>query len=116
MDAARRRFLHTLAAAPLVPALAAEAPQTPPPAAASPVPSPAPSAAQATARALAGIVEQRYGAQLAPGDVEIIAKGIADALEGAARLRARPLTSQDEPVSVFRARAGASGAPARDAR
>jgi hypothetical protein len=93
----RRHFLRTLAAAPLLPALG-DAP------AATPSPTPAPRAVDASARLLAQVIEQRYGAQLEAGDLDVITKGIGDALEGAARLRALRLGNADEPVTLFHAR------------
>lgn len=101
----RRRFLGALATAPLLPALGdAPAATTAAPPTPSPSPAPAPRAVDATARLLAQAVETRHGAHFEPGDLDVIAKGIGDALEGAARLRALRLGNADEPVTVFRAR------------
>jgi hypothetical protein len=105
MSVRRRRFLHALAAAPLLPALGDAAPATPATAA-----SPTPRPHDETARALGRIVEARYGSHLAPGDLDTIVKGIGDALEGAGRLRAYPLSNGDEPVTSFHARPGRAGA------
>jgi hypothetical protein len=99
----RRHFLRTLAAAPLLPALG-DAP------AATPSPTPAPRAVDASARLLAQVIEQRYGAQLEAGDLDVITKGIGDALDGAARLRALRLGNADEPVTLFHARPPGSAA------
>ncbi len=103
MDPERRRFLHGLVAVPLLPvlgpALPVGTPTLPTPAATA-----TPRAHDATARLLAQVIEARHGAQLESGDLEVIAKGIGDALEGAHKLRALRLGNADEPVTVFRAR------------
>lgn len=103
MQSARRRFLHSLAAVPFVPALAAQTPKaaSPPP---SPTPAPEASGVEAAARLLGEFVRQRFGAQLEPDDLAAIVKNIQDNLESAERLREFPLGNSDEPVTVFQAR------------
>ncbi len=109
MHPPRRRFLHALAAAPLLPALA-EGPKAPAPVASpAPTPSPTPRAVDGVARALAQVIEARHGSQLEAGELEVIVKGIGDALEGAERLRVPRLLPSDEPATIFHARP----APAR---
>ena len=102
--AARRSFLASLAAAPLLPAaLAQVAPDPPRP------PSPSPSAAAAegapgpVALALAEAARHRFAAHLEPGDPERIAKAIQGNLQAADRLRRVPLLNADEPVTTFAA-------------
>lgn len=103
MSVARRRFLHALAMAPVLPALG-DSPAAAPVPAASPSPSPAAAPRDELARALTQVIETRYGAQLAAGDLAVIHKGIADALENAEKLRAVRLGNGDEPVTHFQAR------------
>jgi hypothetical protein len=98
----RRAFLKAMAGAPLLPAalvpgVSAQAP--------APVPSPTPSPAPAPmARALAEAARHRFGAHLAPGDLEEIEKSIDGNLKAAERLRGLALGNADEPVTVFEAR------------
>ena len=111
----RRRFLRSLAAAPLLPgALAAPqvpAPSTPSPPA-SPVPSPSPSPPGPVAQALGEVVRIRYGSQLEEADLAEIRKGIEDNLQAADRLRkAVKLGNADEPVNVFHPRLAPPAAP-----
>jgi hypothetical protein len=100
---ARRSFLASLAAAPLLPAaLLQVAPNPPPP------PSPAPSASPSdapgpVALALAEAARHRFAAHLEPGDAERIAKAIQGNLQAADRLRRVTLTNADEPVTTFAA-------------
>jgi hypothetical protein len=121
MTFARRRFLHSLAALPLVPAFGDTPDVAPSPAPAptpSPVPSP-PTTAEATASALGRVIEARYGAHFeGTGDLGAVTKTIRDALEGAERMRKLPLTNADEPVTAFAARPPAAqpGVTPRDAR
>ncbi len=110
MNVSRRRILQGLAGAPLLPALGQTAPSGTPP---TPAPSPTPRAVDGAARLLAQVVELRHGAQLAPGDVDVIAAGVGDALEGHQKLRALRLGNADEPVTVFRARLPA-GPPSQE--
>jgi hypothetical protein len=98
----RRAFLKAMAGAPLLPAalVPSASAQTP-----APVPSPTPSAAPAPmARALAEAARHRFGAHLAPGDLEEIEKAIDGNLKAAERLRALALGNAAEPVTVFEAR------------
>lgn len=102
----RRRFLKSLAAAPLLPAAWA-APQAAPSAAPSPSPTPTPSETRpgAVAEALGEAVRHRYGDHLQPADVDQIKKSIEENLLAAERLRKRmKLGNADEPVVVFQAR------------
>ena len=100
----RRKFLASLAAAPLIPAaLAQVAPNPPPP------PSPTPSASPDTdtpspqALALAEAARLRFGAYYQPGDREEVEKGIHANLQAAERLRKVKLANSDEPVTTFAA-------------
>ena len=112
----RRRFLRSLAAAPMLPAALA-APQAPAPAPspsppASPVPSPSPSPPGPVAQALGEVVRIRYGSQLEEADLTEIRKGIEDNLQAADRLRkAVKLGNADEPVNVFHPRLAPPAAP-----
>ncbi|HEX6737623.1 MAG TPA: hypothetical protein VF310_05120 [Vicinamibacteria bacterium] len=106
----RRRFLKSLAVAPLLPA-AAQAPPlpTPPPAAeAAPSPSPTPTPtpeATPLALALAEAVRHRFGDALSAEDLAQVAKSIDGNLRSAARLRERVRQGNaDEPVTRFEAR------------
>jgi len=107
MSAPRRRFLKSLAAAPLLPAAIAEA-QTPAAAqpAPSPVPAPAPSVApDPVADALTEVVRLRYGAHFeGTDDLDTVRGEIARNQRSATRLRALGLRNGDEPVTVFSAR------------
>ena len=100
----RRRFLRSLAAAPLLPK-ALVAPQAPPP-------SPSPSPPGPVAQALGEVVRLRYGSQLEEADLAEIRKGIEDNLQAADRLRkAVPLGNADEPVNLFHPRVAPSAPP-----
>lgn len=93
----RRALLKTAAALPLLPAafVAAVPPASPPPPA--PPGSPGP-----LARAYAGILGQRFGSQLGPGDVDELARMVQEGLDDAERLRDLKLGNADEPVTTFR--------------
>jgi len=113
MPTRRRSFLKSLAAAPLLPRtllVAPEAaPQAPPSASPSPAPlppgaSPSPTVPGPVAEALGQVVQQRYGSQLEPGDLDEIKKNIEDNLQAADRLKkALRLINADEPVNLFQA-------------
>ena len=111
----RRRFLRSLAAAPLLPAALSQTPRppSPPPPSptptipppASPIPSPSPSPPGPVAQALGDVVRIRYGSQLEEADLAEVRKGIEDNLQAADRLRkAVKLGNGDEPVNIFRPR------------
>ncbi len=113
----RRRFLRSLAAAPLLPTALSQAPSPPSPAPpapsptpaipspASPVPSPSPSPPGPVAQALGDVVRVRYGSQLEEADLAEVRKGIENNLQAADRLRkAVKLGNGDEPVNIFRPR------------
>ena len=113
----RRRFLRSLAAAPLLPSALSQAPSppspTPPapsptptiPSPAGPVPSPSPSPPGPGAQALGDVVRIRYGAQLEEADLAEVRKGIEENLQAADRLRkAVKLGNGDEPINIFRPR------------
>lgn len=109
----RRRFLRSLAAAPLLPATIsappppAPAPPSPPvpSPAASPEPSPSPSPPGPVAQALGEVVRLRYGPQLEEADLGEVRKGIENNLQAAERLRkAVKLANSDEPVNLFHPR------------
>jgi hypothetical protein len=102
----RRRFLRSLAAAPLLPgALAAQTPSPSPTPSPTPRPAPAPSGApDPVAEALGELVRHRYGNQLDAEALVEIRKGIEANLKAAERLRAVKLGNADEPVTVFAAR------------
>jgi hypothetical protein len=94
---ARRRFLKSLAVAPLLPAAA----QAPP----SPLPTAPPVDASPLALALAEAARQRFGAALGAEELAEVAKGIDGNLRSAARLRDRLRQGNaDEPVTRFEAR------------
>jgi hypothetical protein len=113
----RRRFLRSLAAAPLLPTALSQAP-TPPspapaapsppptiPAPATPVPSPSPSPPGPVAQALGEVVRIRYGSQLEEADLAEVRKGIEGNLQAADRLRkAVKLANGDEPINLFHPR------------
>jgi len=116
MPTRRRSFLKSLAAAPLLPRTLLATPQGAPQAAPSaspstsalppePGPSPSPSPVPGpVAEALGQVVQQRYGSQLEPGDLDEIKKNIEDNLQAADRLKkALRLTNADEPVNLFQA-------------
>jgi len=116
----RRRFLRSLAAAPLLPvALSVPQPPAPVPAAppptpapASPVPSPSPSPPGPVAQTLGEVVRLRYGAQLEEADLAEVRQGIENNLQNAERLRkAVKLGNGDEPVNVFHPRLAPRPAP-----
>ena len=94
MPARRRRFLQSLSATPLLPAVLAQAQA----AAAQTSPKPA------LARHLAEVVRARYGGQLEAADLDEVARLIGESLEGAEKLRAVKLANADEPVTLFSAR------------
>ena len=106
MANARRGFLKSLAAAPLLPAALVHPQAAPAPPAAPPSsPSPGESPPSPAADALGEAVRHRYGAQLGPGDLEEIKKAIEGNLQAADRLRkALALGNPDEPVTLFQAR------------
>jgi hypothetical protein len=122
----RRRFLRSLAAAPLLPAaLAAPQPPAPVPSApsptpapaASPLPSPSPSPPGPVANTLGEVVRLRYGSQLEEADLAEVRKGIEDNLQAADRLRkAVKLGNGDEPVNVFHPRLAPRPVPAAPRR
>lgn len=117
MSAPRRRFLRSLATAPLLPAAIAEAQAPPAPQPApSPSPAPAPSPeADPVAAALAEVVRLRYGAHFeGTDDLGAVREEIGRNLRGAARLRELGLRNADEPVTVFSARVPGSRKPHGD--
>ena len=110
----RRRFLRSLAAAPLLPRALAEPPVAPAPSPplATPVPSPSPSPPGPVAQALGEVVRIRYGSQLEEADLAEVRKGIEDNLQAADRLRKGvKLGNADEPVNLFHPRVAPPPAP-----
>lgn len=107
MPAARRSFLLSLAAAPLLPAaLTQTAPNPPRPASPSPVPSPTPSPSDTPspmAESLAEAARHRFGKFFEPGDMDEVKKAIHGNLQAADRLRKVKLVNSDEPVTAFAA-------------
>jgi hypothetical protein len=105
MGSARRSFLKSLAAAPLLPAaLAQVAPNPPQPPSPSPGPTPSPSDAPSPmAEALAEAARHRFGAHYQPGDHDEVRKAIHGNLQAADRLRKVKLGNADEPVTLFAA-------------
>lgn len=118
--ASRRHFLRWLGLAGLVagaspvafaaskpkPTPVPQAPATPPDtvAAAPAAPArPAPLEPSEDARALAGIIERRYGKQLTKEQLESIARDFEGDLRGGARLRESKLANGDEPDVTFHA-------------
>ncbi len=108
----RRRFLQTLGLAGLTtavgPALAFAQGATPTPggapadttkAAAPPKPEPP----SDDAKALASVIQRRYGAHLSKEQLESITGDLQGDLDGAKRLRATKLANSDEPDIVFQA-------------
>jgi len=84
-----------------------QAPATPPPDTAAAAPAaparPAPLEPSEDARALAGIIERRYGKQLTKEQLESIARDLEGDLRGGARLRDSKLANSDEPDVTFHA-------------
>jgi hypothetical protein len=114
----RRRFLQTLTLAGLTtavgPALAFAQAATPPPGGAAPPPAapadttakagpPKPEPPSEDAKALAGIIERRYGKQLTKEQLESITRDLDGDLQGSKRLRAAKLANGDEPDVIFEA-------------
>jgi hypothetical protein len=94
MKTARRGFLQSLLAAPLLPdsLVSAQAP------------SPSPAAPDPVAEALAAVVKARYGAQLDAAELETVRGEIKKSLEAGERLKATKLGNGDEPATAFSAR------------
>jgi hypothetical protein len=100
MGSARRSFLKSLAAAPLLPAaLAQTAPNPPRP----PSPGPSPAASPSPSDSLADAARHRFGAFYEPGDMDEIRKAIHGNLQAADRLHQVKLANADEPVTLFAA-------------
>jgi hypothetical protein len=93
----RRRFLKSLAAAPLA-VVQPPAPTPSPPPSAPPPPEPR------AAELLTDLVRARFGEHLDAAALEDVKKGIEGALQSAARLRQVPLGNADEPPTTFEAR------------
>jgi len=107
----RRRFLRSLAVAPLLPTAFSQAPTPPSPS--PPIPSPSPSPPGPVAQALGEVVRIRYGSQLEEADLAEVRKGIEENLQAADRLRkAVKLGNADEPVNLFRPRVAPPPPPA----
>jgi hypothetical protein len=111
-DSGRRRFLTMVGLAGVASAFGmnqgarAQSSPAPPAPPAQPTPPPAPPGPpeiSEDARALAGIVERRYGVHLAEGDLAKVTEGIEFRLRGGKRLREAKLVNADEPDAVFRA-------------
>ena len=73
-----------------------------------PPPTPAPTADAAPgisqeARALAGVVKERYGEFITPPDLEIITRDLDGDVRGIQRLRSVKLANADEPDVTFKA-------------
>jgi hypothetical protein len=103
VTAPRRGFLKALALAPIVPAVA---PQAPAPAGAPPaVPAAAaPTGAAAVAEALAEAARREFPGQLEEKDLAVVRREIESTLGSAAQLRAAAgLRNGDEPVTRFQA-------------
>ncbi|HVP13939.1 MAG TPA: hypothetical protein VMS88_00265 [Terriglobales bacterium] len=112
----RRRFLQTLGLAGVTSALVAPAlvrgQGTPAPVpAGGPAPAPADTTRAAApageisedAKALAGVIERRYGDHLTPEQLDSIRKDLDGDLQATKRLRAVKLGNADEPDFTFRA-------------
>lgn len=111
LNASRRRFTKTLAAAFVAaPALSAQA-QTPPATAEpkappQPQPTPAPQGPPAPsplALAYFEVARQRFGASLTPEQLEAVKRDLEGNVRTAERLRASQLKNSDEPDFVFEA-------------
>ena len=63
----------------------------------------APPAISEDARALAGVIERRYGRHLNAKQLEAVTREIEDRLQGGKRLREARLANHDEPDFTFRA-------------
>ena len=94
MKTARRGFLQSLLAAPLLPDSLASAQ----------APTPSPAAPDPVAEALAAVVKARYGAQLDAAELETVRGEIKKSLEAGERLKAVKLGNGDEPATAFSAR------------
>jgi hypothetical protein len=100
MPTHRRRFLASLAVAPLLPSALAALPVQAPPVAPTP-----PAAPEPVVDALAEIVKRRYGAHLSEDDLLAVRKLLVEAVKTGDRLRAAaPLGNADEPATAFEAR------------
>jgi hypothetical protein len=100
MGAARRSFLKSLAAAPLLPAALTQVAPNPPP---SPTPAPPSDAPSPMAESLAEAARHRFGAHFEAGDMDEIRKMIHGNLQAADRLHKVKLANGDEPVTQFAA-------------
>jgi len=94
----RRRFLSSLAAAPLLPAAFT---QTPPAPVISPTPAPSPAPRDAVAEALTEAARRHFGDRFPSDQAEDVRVSIAENLQAAERLRALKLGNADEPVTTF---------------
>jgi hypothetical protein len=105
MGSARRSFLKSLAAAPLLPAALTQSAPTPPrPPSPTPAASPSPSDTPSPmAESLADAARHRFGAFFAPGDMDEVRKAIHGNLQAADRLHQVTLANADEPVTTFAA-------------
>lgn len=79
-----------------------------PPAAMTPTPAPADSTATPKppsddAKALASIVERRYGKYLTPSELEAITRELDQRIQGGRRMRDVVLRNDEEPDTLFRA-------------
>jgi hypothetical protein len=90
----RRTFLRTLAAAPMLPAIATASPQE----------AAAPQQRSAEVDALAETVRLRFGQYLAPDDMPEIKRGIERMLRNAEALSRIKITNSDEPDFMFHPR------------
>ena len=105
----RRGFLRLVGFAGLLGALPAAgalaqraAPPSPAPVPASPAPPPAPEISE-DARALAGVVQRRYGSHLSPAQLEAVTRDLERVVQNGRRLRSTRLVNADEPDATFRA-------------
>ena len=115
--AGRRRFLKLVGLAGISSAVSssmlawAQTRPATPGAAPTPAAAPADTARAATpppeisddARALAAILDRRYGKHLKPAQLEAITREIENRLQGGKRLREVKLANRDEPDFTFRA-------------
>ncbi len=89
----------SLTGAPAVPAEAPAASPVPP----KPLGPEKPPEISDDARALAGVIQRRYGRYLSPEQLETVTKEIDGRIQGGRRLRDRKLANGDEPDFTFSA-------------
>lgn len=97
----RRRFLSSLAAAPLLPAALTQTPPTPAP---SPAATPGTVTREVVADALTEAARRLFGERFPSEQATDVYQSIMENLQAAERLRALGQGNSDEPVTTFAAR------------